>query len=259
MLDIGSQSSFATISRQMPVGMQEVDKLARDRQSANIAPSESFPTAIQEKTSLNTSPVQRISDTSGSNLQSRMNASEDDQAAKQEQMKIDQVVSQLQARDREVKAHEQAHLAVAGQYATGLSYSYQTGPDGKRYAIGGEVGIDSSPISGDPQATIQKAMIVQSAAMAPAEPSSQDYRVAASARQMMAEAQAELSSQDSSDNRAQASENEGQNNRNEAQQMPEMITPQEAAQSSMVSERAAFETRLQMPTGHDLVADLVNP
>src|SRR5712692_3393491 len=60
--------------------------------------------------------------------------------------------------DRHVRSHEQAHLAAAGQYARGgPSYQYQTGPDGKQYAIGGEVSIDTSPIPGDPAATAQKA------------------------------------------------------------------------------------------------------
>lgn len=55
------------------------------------------------------------------------------------------VVSELKQRDAEVKAHEAAHLAAAGGIATGgASFSYQQGPDGIRYAIGGEVNIDTS-------------------------------------------------------------------------------------------------------------------
>ena len=76
-------------------------------------------------------------------------------------------VSELKSRDREVRAHEQAHLAAAGPYATGgPSYTYQEGPDGRRYAVGGEVGIDTSPVSGDPEATIQKAQQIRAAALA---------------------------------------------------------------------------------------------
>lgn len=104
-----------------------------------------------------------------------------------------QVIAQLKARDQEVRTHEQAHVAAGGQYVTsGPSYSYQTGPDGTRYAIGGSVGIDVSPIANDPQATINKARQVMQAAMAPAEPSSQDYAVAQSAQNMMLQAQQEL-------------------------------------------------------------------
>ena len=84
------------------------------------------------------------------------------------------MIEDLKMRDREVKAHEQAHKSVGGQYTGAISYSYQAGPDGKRYAVGGEVPIDVSPVSGDPQATMTKMTIVRAAATAPAEPSAQD-------------------------------------------------------------------------------------
>ena len=102
-------------------------------------------------------------------------------------------VEKLKARDAEVRTHEAAHLAAAGQYAKGgPKYVYQTGPDGKQYAIGGSVSIDVSPVSGNPQATLQKAQQVRSAALAPAEPSGQDQKVAAAASQMEAEARLQL-------------------------------------------------------------------
>ena len=56
-------------------------------------------------------------------------------------------VQELKARDREVRAHEAAHLAAAGSLATGVSFTYQRGPDGVQYAVGGEVGIDTSPVA----------------------------------------------------------------------------------------------------------------
>lgn len=103
------------------------------------------------------------------------------------------VIRELKQRDTEVRAHEAAHLAAAGSIATGgATFDYQQGPDGVRYAIGGEVNIDTSPISGDPAATIRKAETIRRAAMAPAEPSGQDLQVAASASAMAAQAQAEL-------------------------------------------------------------------
>lgn len=103
------------------------------------------------------------------------------------------VVRQLKDRDREVRAHEQAHLAAAGPYATGgPTYTYATGPDGQRYAVGGEVGIDSSPIPDDPEATIRKAQVIRAAATAPADPSGQDRQVAAAAAKMEAQATQEL-------------------------------------------------------------------
>jgi hypothetical protein len=103
------------------------------------------------------------------------------------------VIRELKQRDSEVRAHEAAHLAAAGGIATsGASFSYQQGPDGSRYAIGGEVSIDTSPVSGDPAATIRKADTIRRAALAPAQPSGPDLAAAASATAMAAQAQAEL-------------------------------------------------------------------
>lgn len=105
-------------------------------------------------------------------------------------------LQQLKARDREVRAHEAAHAATAGQYTQGgVSYSYQRGPDGRLYAIGGEVGIDISPVTGNPQATLHKAEQVRAAALAPANPSSQDRSIAARASQLAAEARIEIARQ----------------------------------------------------------------
>lgn len=103
-----------------------------------------------------------------------------------------QQVKELQARDIEVRAHEAAHIAAgAGVVSGGASFSYQTGPDGKQYAIGGEVPIDMSEAS-TPEATIAKMQQARAAAMAPADPSPTDYRVAASASMIEMKAQAEM-------------------------------------------------------------------
>lgn len=104
-------------------------------------------------------------------------------------------LTELKARDREVRAHEAAHQAVGGEYAGAMSFTYQRGPDGAQYAVGGEVSIDLSPVQGDPQATIDKMRIVRAAAMAPAEPSGQDRAVAAQAMQIMLQAQSELAAE----------------------------------------------------------------
>ncbi len=103
-----------------------------------------------------------------------------------------QEVRQLQARDAEVRRHEQAHAAAGGQYAGAPSYEYQRGPDGRLYAVGGEVSINASSVPGDPQATIAKLRTVRRAALAPANPSPADLRIAARAQQGISEAQAEL-------------------------------------------------------------------
>lgn len=102
-------------------------------------------------------------------------------------------VERLRERDREVRAHEQAHAAAGGSHIRGgIKYEYTTGPDGRRYATGGEVSIDTSPVPGDPQKTIQKAQQIRRAAMAPAEPSGADRQAAAAASRMEAEARQEL-------------------------------------------------------------------
>ena len=100
-------------------------------------------------------------------------------------------VESLRRRDREVRAHEAAHAAAAGGLGGGASYTYVTGPDGRRYAVGGEVAVRLS--SGHtPEEAIRNAQQVRAAALAPAEPSSQDRAVAAHATAMEAAARAEL-------------------------------------------------------------------
>lgn len=100
---------------------------------------------------------------------------------------------ELQARDQEVRAHEQAHLAVAGQYAaSGASFTYQRGPDGNNYAIGGEVQIDISKES-SPEETLEKMAVISRAALAPANPSAADRQIAAKASATAAQARAEIS------------------------------------------------------------------
>ncbi len=105
-------------------------------------------------------------------------------------------MQELRARDIEVRAHEAAHASAGGSHVRGgASFSFQTGPDGKQYAIGGEVSIDASPVSGDPQATASKARTVRAAALAPASPSGADRAVAARASQTEAKAMTELAQQ----------------------------------------------------------------
>ncbi len=105
------------------------------------------------------------------------------------------VVAELKATDTAVRAHEAAHVAVGGRYVRGAaSYSYTTGPDGRQYAVGGEVSIDTAA-ERDPAATIAKMATVRAAALAPADPSAQDRAVAAAAAQAMAAAQVELREQ----------------------------------------------------------------
>ena len=104
-------------------------------------------------------------------------------------------VEALKARDAEVRRHEQAHAAVGGPHAGSPVYEFQRGPDGNQYAVGGSVSIDISPVPNDPAATIQKMDVVRRAALAPAEPSSQDRSVARQAEQTAQAARVELQEQ----------------------------------------------------------------
>ncbi len=114
-------------------------------------------------------------------------------------------LQELKKRDREVRQHEQAHIAAGGAYVKGgPTYEYQRGADGKLYAVGGEVQIDTAPIPDDPAATIRKLETVQRAATAPGEPSSQDRAVAAAAAQGIVEARADLQREQSTATEANA-------------------------------------------------------
>lgn len=100
-------------------------------------------------------------------------------------------ITGLRQRDREVRAHEQAHQIAGGAHAGAPTYIYATGPDGRRYAIGGSVPIDVSP-SSSPEATIAKMQQVRRAALAPQNPSAADRAIAARASLHLAEARREV-------------------------------------------------------------------
>ena len=116
-------------------------------------------------------------------------------------------VTRLKKRDAEVRAHENAHKAAAGQHARGgPTYEFERGPDGRRYAVGGEVQIDTSPVPNDPDATILKMRQVRRAALAPAEPSPQDRRVASEASQQESAARREKLAQQQEEGGARRSD-----------------------------------------------------
>lgn len=126
------------------------------------------------------------------------------------------LISKLQARDLEVRAHEQAHMAAGAGLAGSATYTYQEGPDGKMYAIGGEVPI-SIPASKTPEEAIANARKVRAAALAPADPSPQDYKVAATAAMMEMKAQMQLREKE-----AKELENKGEKANNYIDESPEI-------------------------------------
>lgn len=142
-------------------------------------------------------------------------------------------VRRLRQRDQEVRAHERAHMAAGGHYAGSPRYEYERGPDGRHYAVGGSVAIDTSPVHGDPEATAEKMQVVRRAALAPAKPSAKDRRVAAEASRREAEARRELAVADHS----QAST--GQQSRGDACDAPAAADADKGPSSSAPSAQEA--------------------
>jgi len=108
-----------------------------------------------------------------------------------EDIKLQQIIQQLKRIEQKVKAHEMAHKSAGGDLAGSVHYKYTTGPDGKRYIVGGEVPIKFKQ-GKTPEETIEIAQRIKAAALAPADPSPQDLRVAARATAMEMQARAEL-------------------------------------------------------------------
>ena len=121
------------------------------------------------------------------NYKNKNESTAENEFSKAEQREIEK----LKRRDREVRAHEMAHQSAGGQYAGSASYSYTTGPDNRRYAVGGSVDIETSPAK-TPEETVKKADQIKRAATAPAQPSGADLQIAAKATRMKMEAQSEL-------------------------------------------------------------------
>lgn len=118
-----------------------------------------------------------------------------------------QQVRELQSIDRNVKAHEAAHQAAGGGLAGAASFSYTRGPDNQMYATAGEVPIRMQK-GRTPEETIANARQVVAAAMAPADPSPQDYRVTANALKMEFEARAEATKLKAQEAQEKKEENE---------------------------------------------------
>jgi hypothetical protein len=177
----------------------ESDRLRQSAKSSQPAQSPVYerPTVQQNpNASVDASVLQNSNGETPDNAQQESAGREDaEERQRQQQEAAEQrQVDELKARDREVRAHEQAHAAVGGQYAGSPSYEFETGPDGQQYAVGGEVSIDISKET-DPSDTIDKMQKVRAAALAPAEPSPQDFRVASEANRLAVEARAELAQQ----------------------------------------------------------------
>lgn len=103
-----------------------------------------------------------------------------------------QQLAELKQTDAQVKAHEHAHKSTAaGLTTSGPNYEYETGPDGKKYAVAGDVNV-SYQKSSDPEVNLKNAQQLKAAALAPADPSSQDRKVAMQADREIAKARQEI-------------------------------------------------------------------
>lgn len=117
------------------------------------------------------------------------------------------IVAELQQIDRAVRAHEQAHIqAGRGVVTSGPNYTFTYGPDGRQYATAGEVGIDTSP-EHQPEANIDKGVRIQAAALAPKDPSPQDYRVASVGGQLEAQGRIDLRREEADERALEAERN----------------------------------------------------
>jgi hypothetical protein len=174
---------------------------------------------INDKLEISAAAQKKQSENSSGNSSNNQNNSKNQDQSKQNSSKNSsngstlskddqKMVEDLRKRDSEVRSHEAAHQSAGGGLVRGgATFSYQSGPDGKQYAIGGEVQIDTSGDSNDPQATISKMQQVKQAALAPADPSSQDRAVAQMAASVEADARAKLSQKNSESNSNTPNEN----------------------------------------------------
>lgn len=176
--------------------------LSDDFVSTRPVPSidESSSLAQQSDHSLPSNSDSRQSSDNTSEVKDKQREQQEKNQMQQEQREV----SQLAARDREVRAHEQAHAAVGGQFAGAPNYEFKRGPDGVNYAVGGEVLIDVGAAA-TPAETIAKMQTVRRAALAPADPSAQDRSVAAQASLQEAKAQQELAMERKASREADAS------------------------------------------------------
>ncbi|MCA9456224.1 MAG: hypothetical protein H6750_08985 [Nitrospiraceae bacterium] len=93
-----------------------------------------------------------------------------------------------QSRDSAVRNHEQWKIVAAEVLTKRGDFFFSTMSGGKLHAIGREVSIDSFPVPGNQQATLQKAKQVRAVPLAPADPSAQNRTVALSANAIKAAA-----------------------------------------------------------------------
>ena len=182
-----------------------------DSQDNTLAPIDSNAAPIDDNAayaSISPEAIALYNTEQQSNSESEEDSGNTDEELTQQEK---QEVSELKMTDTEVRAHENAHKAAAAGLTTSApNYEYETGPDGKKYAVAGDVNV-SYQHSDDPEVNLRNAQQLKASALAPADPSSQDRKVAAQADREIAQARQEILEEQ---NRANEEDGSGANSSN---------------------------------------------
>ena len=234
-----SDNQVVTSYSKKSIAMDRIRNLSNAEARVNDVTQENTSNAEETRkantTNTNTTrPTDASNDKSSNTEESKVTQdSKDSSKSKESELKNKQneltdaekkVVDQMKKRDNEVRIHENQHKSVGGQYAGSPSYTYERGPDGKQYITEGEVSISLSNES-TAEKTIEKMRIVQNAALAPAEPSSADRKVAAEASRIEQIARQEINNRKLEENKERLEEN------SESREEPKVETAKEKTRS----------------------------
>ena len=189
---------FANVSTFNPAGRHAVGLESPDTKGDLIAPIEQAKqgnSTLNDDSNLGGFDNKAVSNNEDQQAAERQQALDEKDQQRRQAMEDQQLIRRLSVRDAEVRAHEAAHASVGGQFAGAPSFSFQRGPDGIDYAVGGEVRLSVPSGGANPELTLQALQQVRAAALAPANPSEQDRRVAAQAASQALELRAEIDSQ----------------------------------------------------------------
>ena len=189
--DTSAAQSYRAITGEDPsTSGQARQATAQQGAEPDATPQSTEPVAAEPEVGTTNQAEGETKESQSNSAQQRDKGIDGEELTEEEQAEVED----MKDRDAEVRTHENAHKSAGGQYAAAPSYTYETGPDGKRYITDGEVSIDIGEES-DPQDTITKMQVVKRAALAPAQPSAQDRQVYAEASQKEAQARQELNEQ----------------------------------------------------------------
>jgi hypothetical protein len=124
----------------------------------------------------------------------RIDATHGDKSAleRMQQLQKKEVIRTLREKDRDVRSAEYAKVSMLGKFRKGgPRFRYETGPDGQRYAIEGNVPVDLSPAE-SPENSIRKARKIKNASLGVGEVSDSDRKVAAQAQLLEMQARAKI-------------------------------------------------------------------